>query len=149
MIVVRYRQGDTRILTQKRNSTRAIEEVPSWLTAVRAAESKKALDLKVLDLREVTSFTDHFVICTGTNSRQVQAIADEVEEQMEKSGHKPVSKEGYKNAEWVLTDFGDLVVHVFSEKARAYYELDRLWREAKEVEVPVEEPVRRVRKKAS
>ncbi|MCL6544300.1 MAG: ribosome silencing factor [Bryobacteraceae bacterium] len=101
---------------------------------MRAAESKKAIDIRVLDLRGVTSFTDFFVICSGSNPRQIQAIADEVALTLKKQGHAPLHVEGYENAEWVLADFGDFIVHVFSEKARLYYDLERLWRQAKVVE---------------
>ena len=104
--------------------------------AVRAAQSKKASDIRVLDLREVTSFTDFFIICSGSNSRQIQAISDEVRLQLKESGEAPLNLEGYENAEWILADYGDFVVHVFSERARAYYDLERLWRQAKTVEIP-------------
>ena len=114
----------------------ATDTTPIWLTAVRAAESKKATDIKVLDLREVTSFADFFVVCSGANSKQIQAITEEIGTQLEKRGEHPVSVEGFGNAEWVLADYGDYLIHVFSEKARAYYDLDRLWRHAKVVEIP-------------
>ncbi len=104
-----------------------------WLTAVRAAESKQAKDITVLDVRDATSFTDHFIICTGTNTRQIQAIADEIEAELKKAGEYPVSVEGYKNAEWVLVDYSDFLVHIFSQKSRVYYDLERLWRDAKSV----------------
>ncbi len=81
----------------------------------------------------MTSFTDYFVICSGANPRQVQAIANEVQQMLSKAGERPTNVEGLENAEWVLMDYGDLVVHVFSESARAYYDLDRLWRMAKDV----------------
>jgi ribosome-associated protein len=87
-------------------------------------------------LREVTSFADYFVILSGANSRQIQAIADEVHQRLKKLGETPSSMEGYDNAEWVLMDYGDYLVHVFSDKARLYYDLERLWRDAKTVEVP-------------
>ena len=111
---------------------------PSWVTAARAALSKKALDLVVLDLREITSFADYFLICTGTNARQNQAVSDEIYLQMKDRGELPVSLEGYDNGEWVLLDYGDLICHVFQEKTRAFYDLERLWRHAKRVEVPAE-----------
>jgi ribosome-associated protein len=111
-------------------------ETPNWLAAVRAAESKKAKDIKVLDLREVTSFADFFVVCSGTNPKQIQAITEEIGQQLAQRGEYPVSVEGFKNAEWVLTDYGDYLIHVFSEKARTYYDLDRLWRHAKVVPIP-------------
>ena len=94
----------------------------------------------MLDLREITSFADYFVICTGTNTRQIQAICDEIGQQLKKAGELPNSLEGYSNAEWVLADYGDYVIHVFSEKARMYYDLERLWRDAKTVAWSVEEP---------
>ena len=105
-----------------------------WLEAVRAAEEKQAHNLHVLDLREVTSFADYFVICTGSNPRQIQAISDEIHRRLKKLGEMPNSIEGYDNSEWVLMDYGDYLVHVFSEKARLYYDLERLWRDAKKVE---------------
>ena len=111
--------------------------VPTWLIAVRAAESKKATDIKVLDLTGITSFADYFVICTGANQRQIQAVSDEVCVQLKQQARElPLSLEGYNQAEWVLADYGDLLVHIFSPKAREYYDLERLWRNAKTVEIP-------------
>ena len=104
-----------------------------WAVAVRAAESKKASDIRVLDLRDITSFCDTFVICTGSNSRQIQAISDEVSLELKQAGRIPLSLEGFEYAEWILADYGDFIVHIFSEKARAYYDLERLWRQAKDV----------------
>ena len=118
------------------NQVSISEGQPTWLVAVRAAESKKATDIKVLDLSGVTSFADYFVICTGSNSKQVQAIADEVGQQLKQLGEHPISLEGYAQAEWILADYGDLLVHVFSTKAREYYDLERLWRAAKTVPIP-------------
>jgi len=106
-----------------------------WLEAVRAAEEKQARNVRVLDLREVTSFADYFVILSGANNRQIQAIADEVHQRLKKLGEMPASMEGYDNAEWVLMDYGDYLVHIFSDKARLYYDLERLWRDAKTVEL--------------
>lgn len=112
-------------------------ETPTWLFAVRAAESKKATDIKVLDLTGITSFADFFVICTGANQRQIQAIADEVGLELKnQAGELPISIEGYNQAEWVLADYGDLLIHIFSPKAREYYSLERLWRSAKTLEIP-------------
>jgi ribosome-associated protein len=108
-----------------------IEEPP--LIAARAAESKKALDIRVLDLRETSTFTDFFVICSGANARQIQAIGDEVGLQLKKHGETPLGVEGYEKAEWILADYGDFIVHVFSPAAREFYGLERLWRQAKEV----------------
>ncbi|HVW84496.1 MAG TPA: ribosome silencing factor [Bryobacteraceae bacterium] len=105
---------------------------------MRAAESKKATDIKVLDLRGVTSFTDYFLICNGSNSRQMQAITDEIALKLKERGERPVNIEGYDQGEWILSDYSDLIVHVFSEKARTFYDLDRLWRQGKTVEIPAE-----------
>ena len=90
----------------------------------------------MLDLRDVTSFADFFVVCSGGNPKQIQAIAEEIGEQLSARGEYPVSVEGFGNAEWVLADYGDYLVHVFSQKAREYYDLERLWRHAKVVEIP-------------
>ena len=108
------------------------------LTALHAASDKKALDMIVLDLRSIASFTDYFIITSGTNVRQVQAIADEVVEQLKKQGARAARVEGYKSAEWVLVDYGDFIVHVFDDKARRFYDLERLWREAPRVALPAE-----------
>ena len=113
----------------------AIAAAPEfWRVAVRAAEAKQAKDIRVLDLRPITAFADYFIICSGGNTRQIQAIADEVEQQLKKAGDRALSVEGYDNAEWVLMDYGDYLVHIFSEKARLYYDLERWWREAKIVD---------------
>lgn len=110
---------------------------PTWQTALRAAEAKKAAGIRILDLREITSFADFFLICTGSNQRQTQAIWDEIAKQMKETyGETPLSVEGYSNGEWVLGDFGDLVVHIFTEEKRHYYDLERLWRDAKSVTLP-------------
>jgi ribosome-associated protein len=104
-----------------------------WLAAVEAAESKQAKDIKVLDLREITTFADFFLIASGANARQIQAIADEIEIQLKQLGEYPSSVEGYQNAEWVLLDYGDYLIHIFTDKARQYYDLERLWRDGKVV----------------
>ncbi len=111
-------------------------ENPFWLSAVRAAEEKKAQEIRVLDLRDVTSFTDFFVICTGSNIRQNQAISEEIQQTLKKLGDLPVSVEGYTNAEWILMDYGDYLIHIFLDRARAFYDLERLWRHATQVEIP-------------
>ncbi len=106
--------------------------------ALSAASDKKALDLVVLDLREVANFTDYFIVTSGANTRQVQAIADEVVEQLKKQGTRAARVEGYNTAEWVLVDYGDFILHVFEDKARKFYDLERLWRDAKRVELPAD-----------
>lgn len=105
------------------------------MKAVRQADSKKATNIRVLDLREVTSFTDYFVICTVSNPRQGHAVCEEVEKGLKEMGERPVSIEGYDPAEWILMDYGDFLVHIFSESARSFYDLERLWRHAKVVDV--------------
>jgi ribosome-associated protein len=107
--------------------------------ALHAAADKKAANAVALDLREVASFTDFFVIVSGTNARQVQAIADGVQEQLRKQhAQKPARVEGYNTAEWVLLDYGDFIVHVFDEKSRRFYDLERLWRDAARVPLPAD-----------
>lgn len=103
--------------------------------AARAAESKKALDIRILDLRGVSSFTDFFVLCSGANIRQIQAISDEVEERLRKHGERPLGIEGYDRAEWILADYGDFIVHIFSQPAREFFDLERLWRNARQLTV--------------
>jgi len=103
--------------------------------AIQACLEKKAEELSILEMEKGSgAFTDYFVLCSGTNPRQVQAIADEVELQLKKMGLRPTHVEGYNQAEWVLVDYVDFVVHVFSEKARKYYDLERLWKSAKRLE---------------
>ena len=103
--------------------------------AILACQDKQAEELTILELeKESGAFTDYFVMCSGTNPRQIQAIADAVEERLELGGMRVTHKEGYKQAEWVLLDYVDFVVHVFSEKAREFYDLERLWKSAKRME---------------
>ena len=104
--------------------------------AVRAAEDKKAIDLTVLDLRKAAGFTDYFVICSGTNPRQIRAIADAVIEALKADGTAAAHVEGYDRSEWVLLDYFDFVVHVFAPETRMFYGLERLWGSAERVEVP-------------
>jgi ribosome-associated protein len=100
--------------------------------AITACQEKQAEEITILELEQGSgAFTDYFVVCSGNNPRQVQAIADEVEVRLEKAGQRPTHVEGYKQAEWVLLDYVDFVVHVFSEKARKFYDLERLWKSAK------------------
>jgi ribosome-associated protein len=100
--------------------------------ALEAAREKKAEDLNVLEMDKTSpAFTDYFVICSGSNPRQIQAIADEIEERLEKEALRPAHVEGYNQAEWVLLDYVDFVVHIFSESARKFYDLERLWKSAR------------------
>ena len=103
--------------------------------AIQACLEKKAEELSILEMEKGSgAFTDYFVLCSGTNPRQVQAIADEVELRLKAANLRPAHVEGYKQAEWVLLDYVDFVVHVFSEKARKFYDLERLWKTAKRLE---------------
>jgi len=115
--------------------------------ALAAIQDKKAEEITILELDKSSgAFTDYFVICSGTNQRQIQAISDEVELRLKRAGVYPHNIEGHKQAEWVLLDYVDFVVHIFSESARKYYDLERLWRSAKKLE-PAElmrKPRRRV-----
>jgi ribosome-associated protein len=114
--------------------------------AIRACQEKKAEAITILELeKDSGAFTDYFVVCSGSNPRQVQAIADQVEERLEQAGMRVTHVEGYKQAEWVLLDYVDFVVHVFSEKARKYYDLERLWKSARRME-PAELKASRARK---
>jgi ribosome-associated protein len=104
--------------------------------AVQAAQEKKAAGIVLLDLSSASAFTDYFVICTGFSTPQVQAICTEVEEELYKQmGRSPEHREGYRSAEWALLDFGSFVVHVFSDQARRYYDLERLWRSAPKLDI--------------
>ncbi len=103
--------------------------------AIQACLDKKAEELSILEMEKGSgAFTDYFVLCSGSNPRQVQAIADEVELRLKNAGLRPTHVEGYNQAEWVLVDYVDFVVHVFSEKARKFYDLERLWKSAKRLE---------------
>jgi ribosome-associated protein len=102
--------------------------------AVAAAESKQAVNLVVLDLRKTAGFTDFFVIASGTNSRQVRAIADAVMESLARKGAKPAYVEGYDQSDWILLDYFDFIVHVFGSERRLFYDLERLWGNADRIE---------------
>jgi len=100
--------------------------------AVKAIEGKKGENVVILEMdRSSGAFTDYFILCSGTNPRQIQAIADDVQKQLSDAGQRPNSVEGYNQAEWVLVDYVDFVLHVFSERARQFYDLERLWKSAR------------------
>jgi len=117
--------------------------------AIAACHEKKAEEITILELEKGSgAFTDYFIVCSGTNPRQIQAIADEVELRLKRDGLYPAHVEGYRQAEWVLLDYVDFVVHVFAEKARRYYELERLWKSAKRVTpADLKAPAKRLSKK--
>ena len=106
--------------------------------SVQSAANKKAENIKVLDLKEISSFTDYFVVCSGHSDRQVQAIADSIVIQLKEDGFTPISVEGYREGRWVVVDFGDVVIHVFLDALRDYYDIENLWRDARKVPVPQE-----------
>jgi ribosome-associated protein len=117
-----------------------LESLPPGVRfAVAAAQNKKASAITVLDLSGLDAFTEYFLICTGFSAPQVQAICSEIEEQLYKElKRSPEHREGFPSAEWALLDFGSIIVHVFSEQARRYYDLERLWRSASKLEIPDE-----------
>lgn len=109
---------------------------PELRWAIAAAQSKKAVGVTVLDLAGLGTFTGAFVLCTGFSPRQAQAISDEIEQQLSCHGCEPRHREGYHSGEWVLLDYGSFVVHIFNERARLYYDLERLWRSAPRTDLP-------------
>ena len=114
-----------------------LESLPPEIRwAVEAAQNKQAVEVTVLDLAGLGAFAESFLVCSGTSARQIQAIAEEVEEQLSQRGIRLEHREGRAGAEWVLLDYGRLVVHILSERARLFYDLERLWRSAKRLNVP-------------
>ena len=101
--------------------------------AYRALEEKKADDIKVLDIENVSTLADYFIIASGKNHNQVQAMADAVDEALGKAGYLPKQTEGYRNANWILQDYGDIVIHIFDTENRLFYDLERIWRDGKEI----------------
>jgi ribosome-associated protein len=132
-------QHETATLTITESRTPFAELDENLRLAIACANEKKAVNTVVLDLREIASFTEFFVITSGTNQRQVQAIADEIQEQLKTLlDSRPIRIEGYNTAEWILLDYGDFIAHVFDQKSREFYDLERLWRDARRVETPAE-----------
>lgn len=111
---------------------------PPLQWAVQAAQDKKAQGVTVLDLAALGAFTDAFLICSGASERQVQAISDEIEQQLGRRGRRLVHREGRAGSEWVLLDYGEFIAHIFHERARLYYDLERLWRSARRIDFPDE-----------
>ena len=104
-------------------------------TIIDALEDKKAEDIQLIDISEVSTVADYFVITNGANMSQIQALADNVEEKLTKSGIHPRSVEGYRSANWILMDYNDFLVHIFDKESRGYYELERMWRDGKVVDI--------------
>ena len=126
----------------KKSVTKKAARVPRLpvviAAAIDAARDKKAVEILVLDLRKTAAFTDYFVICTGANPRQVHAIADAIEEALKNRKVRAAHVEGAQRAEWILLDYFDFVVHVFSTTARQFYALERLWGEAVRIDIPLD-----------
>jgi ribosome-associated protein len=109
---------------------------PEIRAAVEAAQDKQAVDIMVLNLSGAGAFAEYFLLCSGQSQPQIQAIGEAIEERLERDGRRVAHREGKSSAEWVLLDYGDFVVHIFSERARQYYDLERLWRSAERVSFP-------------
>ena len=102
--------------------------------AIEALEDKKAEDIRVIDISQVSVIADYFIIANGTNKSQIQTLSDTVEEKLGKAGYFMKQKEGFRNAKWVLLDFGDIIVHIFDKENRLFYDLERIWRDGKVVD---------------
>ena len=115
-------------------STESTEKMMAQI-ACKAIDDKKGQDIKVMDIHNVSVIADYFVIASGTNSNQVQAIVDNVEEQLGRAGFEAKQIEGNRNSSWILMDYGDVIVHVFDEENRLFYDLERIWRDGKVLEM--------------
>lgn len=132
----RSRKSATRPSAAPHEKKAATPRLPADVKlAITAAQDKLAVDLTVLDLRNATAFTDFFIVCTGTNTKQVQAIADGIETSLRAAGQKPALVEGYRRGEWVLLDYFTFIVHIFLPTRRTFYALERLWGGAEPIEV--------------
>src|SRR5437879_1693640 len=125
-----YRKKQTLFIKEKTKNN-LMDKETQLSEAIEAALDKNAQDAVVLDLGEICSFTDYFLICTGTSTRHNQTIADHIEETLKKEGVRPLHIEGHVEGEWILLDYVDFVVHIFSARAREFYDLERLWRAGK------------------
>jgi ribosome-associated protein len=128
----------TRSLRRSRGGVKAITTEETLLRCARLAQEKKAADIRALDVRERATFTDFFLLCSGTSDRQVTAVAHHIEETLRKEGIRPLGVEGIREGRWALLDYGDLVVHVFLSSVREFYNFDRLWGSAPEIPLPDE-----------
>lgn len=106
------------------------------IQCARLAQEKKAAGIRALDVREIATFTDYFILCSGTSDRQVAAVASHIEESLKKEGVRPLGMEGMREGRWVLIDYDDFVVHVFLDSVRDFYQFDRLWGSAPEIPIP-------------
>jgi len=128
-------------MAKTEKKTKATKLPKQVALAVKAADDKQAVEIAVLDLRKAGGFTDHFIICSGNNGRQVRAIADGIVEALAAVGEKPAHLEGYDRSEWILLDYFDFIVHVFAPGTREFYGLERLWGNAEHVRPSAEESV--------
>ena len=101
--------------------------------AIEALEDKKGKDIKIIDIREVTVIADYFILASGSNRNQVQTLADNVRECLGRAGYEPRQTEGYQSAAWILMDYNDIIVHIFSEEDRLFYDLERIWKDGKDI----------------
>ena len=113
---------------------------PEIRSAVEAAQDKQAVDITVLNLSGAGAFAEYFLLCSGQSQPQIQDIGEAIEEKLHRQGRRVAHREGKSSAEWVLLDYGDFVVHIFSERARQYYDLERLWRSAERMTFPAPSP---------
>ncbi|PXV95458.1 ribosome-associated protein [Lachnotalea glycerini] len=104
-------------------------------TTYRALEDKKAEDIRIIDIGNVSVLADYFIIANGNNENQVKALVDNVQEELFKAGYEPKQVEGYRTGKWILLDYGDIIVHVFSKEDRLFYDLERIWRDGKNIEI--------------
>ncbi len=102
---------------------------------IEALEEKKAVDIKIIDIEHISTIADYFIITSGKNKNQVQALADETEERLGKAGFEPKHIEGYATANWILMDYGDIIIHIFDEENRLFYDLERIWRDGKSTDI--------------
>jgi ribosome-associated protein len=109
---------------------------PELRWAIEAAQDKKAQNVSVLDLSQLSAFSQYFVLCSASSTPQLEAVSDAIEERLKQHGVRPEHREGRHGAEWVLLDYGRFVIHIFSERARLYYDLERLWRAAPRLDIP-------------
>ncbi len=103
-------------------------------TAFHALDEKKAVNISIIDISEISILADYFVIASGNNPNQIHAMADHLEEKMKASGFQPVGTEGYRNANWILMDYGDVIIHLFDKESRSFYNLERIWSDGKKIE---------------
>lgn len=135
---------ETRIIKEwNKNIEQKMKQEESQMTDAKelvkvvynALESKKGENIKIIDISDVSVLADYFIIANGSNQNQVQALVDNVQEELYKIGHEPVQIEGYRTGNWILMDYGDIIVHVFSKEDRLFYDLERIWRDGKDIEI--------------